>query len=200
MKTGLPKAPADLDRDAKKRWNELCLSVDPDDRDLLANLCRQHSSLMALRAERAQMVAAGTFQQLVKGREGSLVLNPLTRREDKLIASTSRTLRQLGLASTRDARLSKAKERIKVSPRPKWAPTDEPEPTCGWEIEAALCGFTRFNHKTMQHEDVPEGIPEHPAHPDHGLYIRGCFLANEAEVRPGSYEEWRKREKWLTTH
>jgi phage terminase small subunit len=100
MKTGLPKAPADVDREGKKRWRELVLSVDPDDLDVLGNLCRQHSSLMALRAERAQMVAAGTFQQLVRGRESSLVLNPLTRREDKLIASTSRTLRQLGLASS----------------------------------------------------------------------------------------------------
>jgi phage terminase small subunit len=183
MKTGLPKAPADLDREAKKQWRGLVLSVDPDDRDILANLCRQHSSLLALRAERAQMVKAGTFQQLVKGRDGSMQLNPMIRREDKLTLSTSRTLRQLGLASTRDARLSKAKERIKESPRPKWAPLDEPEPACGWEAESIMQGYRRWNERTRDFEDVPEGIPEHPAHPDHGLYSHGCFRATEMDIR-----------------
>jgi phage terminase small subunit len=198
MKTGVPKAPGDLDRDAKRRWKELVLSVDPDDWDVLALLCRQHSNLLAIRAEREKMVKAGTFQQLVKGREGSTQLNPLTRREDKLILSQNRMLRQLGLASTRDARRSNAKQRVQAVPRPKWAPADAEEPACGWDIEGALSGFTRFNHKTMQHEDVPEGCYEHPDHPDYGLYNRGRRLADEAEVRPGSYKESREREKWLT--
>jgi phage terminase small subunit len=166
MKTGLPKAPADLDREGKKRWKELVLSVDPDDLDLLGNLCRQHSSLLALRAERAQMVKAGTFQQLVKGRDGSMQLNPMTRREDKLVLSTSRMLRQMGLASTRDARLSKAKSRVHSEPRPKWAPPDAVEPCCGWEIESVLCGYKAWNPNTQSNEDVPEGHPDHPDQPD----------------------------------
>jgi phage terminase small subunit len=192
MKTGIPRAPADLDREGKKRWKELILSVELDDRDVLASYCRQYSSLLALRAERAQMVAAGTFQQLVRGREGSLVLNPLTRREDKLIASTSRTLRQLGLASTRDARLSKAKQRIKVDPRPKWAPPDAEEPRCGWDIEAIMCGFKRWNERTRDYEDVPEGTPEHPEHPDHANWRHGKYLATETEMELRSLENFKR--------
>jgi phage terminase small subunit len=198
MKTGLPKAPDDLDREGKKRWKELCLSVDSDDRDILANLCRQHSSLMALRAERAKMVKNGSFQNLVKGRDGSLVLNPLTRREDKLIASTSRTLRQLGLASTRDARLSKTKQRVQADPRPFWAAPDAEEPRCGWAIESIMCGFRRWNERTRQNEDVPEGIPEHPCHPEHANYTRGCYLATEIEMEGRSFEAWLQRHEGVT--
>src|ERR1700722_6684478 len=95
--------PKDLDYRAKKKWDELVGSVDPDaDLEMLANYCRQHSSLLALRRERWQLHRKGKFQSMVKGRDGTQTLNPMLREENRLVASLNKMLQTLGLATPRD--------------------------------------------------------------------------------------------------
>ena len=130
--------PADLDREAKKKWKELILAIDPTaDLELLGLYCRTHSSLMSLRAEKAQLQAAGTFRTMVAGREGSEQLNPMLREENRLVTALARMLRSLGLTPTRDQQEQRKKTR---QPTPAPPGFTGPEPSHGWAIELALCG------------------------------------------------------------
>jgi phage terminase small subunit len=177
----MAKIPADLDRAARSKWRELILCVDPEeDLECLGNYCRLHSSLLALRAEKAKQMKAGKFKMMVSGRDKSKQLNPMLREENRMVAALGKMLQTLGLTPTRD---DGKKRKTFSEPRPKWAPPDEPEPACGWAIESVMEGYRRWNERTHDYEDVPEGIPEHPGHPDHRLYTRGCFLASEMGIR-----------------
>lgn len=146
--------PKDLDYRAKKKWDELVGCVDVDaDLEMLANYCRQHSSLLALRRERWQLHRKGNFQSMVKGRDGTQTLNPMLVAENRLIASLNRMLKGLGLTPTRDD----GKKRKPLSePRPAWANPDCPEPSCGWALESALCGYDYPSGK------MNESNPDHP--------------------------------------
>jgi phage terminase small subunit len=131
-------APADLDREGKKKFRELIEIVDPDiDRELVANYCRQFSSLAAIRREKAAQIKAGTFQTMTPGRDKTLQLNPLLTAEGRLIASQNKALRTLGLAQDREGQ-----ERQKKKHLPTPAPPGHrgPEPSWGWEIETKICG------------------------------------------------------------
>ena len=93
----LPGMPADLDYQAKKKWRELVGSVDIDaDLEMLANYCRQHSNLLTLRGERMQQQKSGKFKNLVNGRDGTIVLNPLITAENRMVASLNRMLEGAG--------------------------------------------------------------------------------------------------------
>ena len=119
-----PEMPKDLDRDAKKKWAELVGSCDPDvDAELLGNYCRQHSSLLAIRSEKARQIKARTFEATAPGRDGSMQLNPLLTAENRMVASLNRMLRTLGLAPSKEEQARR---------RPV---ADEIDP-----LEAALCG------------------------------------------------------------
>jgi phage terminase small subunit len=104
VKTG-PEMPSDLDREAKKKWAELVGSCDVDvDGEMLANYCRQYSSLLSIRREKARQQKAGTFKTMVRGRDRAMQLNPLQTAENRLIASLNRMLRTLGLMPAQDQR------------------------------------------------------------------------------------------------
>jgi phage terminase small subunit len=149
--------PSDLDYQAKKKWRELVGSVDVDaDLEMLSNYCRQHSSLLAIRRERTRQQKSGKFQQLVKGRDGTMTLNPLVTAENRMVASLNRMLQTLGLASREQTK----GRRSLPTPRPHWASVGEGEPSGGWAIEAALCGF-----------DHPSG-QMNENHPDHSNFKR----------------------------
>ena len=131
-----PEMPPDLDREAKKKWAELVGSCDPDvDAELLANYCRQHSTLLAIRSEKAKRTKGRTFETLVAGRDGTMVLNPLLVTENRLIASLNRMLRTLGLVPSPE-------EKRRRPPLQADAPPGctGPEPPWGWALEMALCG------------------------------------------------------------
>jgi hypothetical protein len=129
--------PADLDAAAKKKWLELVDVVDPDaDLELLGNYCRQHSSLMAMRKEKARQIKARTFQTMVPGRDKALQLNPLLTGENRLVASLNRMLRTLGLAPTREEQDRRVKKPAAGPPPPGFT---GPEPHYGWALEIALC-------------------------------------------------------------
>jgi hypothetical protein len=150
----MAKIPADLDRAARAKWRELVLSVDPDtDLECLANYCRQHSSLLALRKEKATLTKAGKFQTTVKGRDKSKMLNPMLTQETRLVASLDKMLRTLGLTRSLDYG---AKKKPLGDPRPWWAAPDAKEPRCGWDIEAVMCGYRRWNPALHDYEDTPE--------------------------------------------
>jgi phage terminase small subunit len=137
MKTA-PGMPSDLDYQAKKKWQELVGSIDVDaDLEMLANYCRQHSTLLAIRREKTKQMKSGKFQTMVKGRDGTKVLNPLITAESRMVASLNRMLKSLGLASSR--------EEAGVNRSP---PVIQPplgmqgnEPSWGWTLERALCGI-----------------------------------------------------------
>jgi hypothetical protein len=168
------KIPADLDSAARRKWKELVLSVDPnEDLEMLANFCRQHSSLLAIRKEKARLQKARQFSTMVPGRDKALVLNPMLVQENRLVASLNKMLKGLGLAPTRD---DGKKKKAFSNPRPWWAAPDAKEPPCGWEIESIMCGFKRWNERTRDYEDVPEGIPEHPDHPENANWRHGKYL------------------------
>jgi phage terminase small subunit len=138
----LPEMPADLDREGKKKYLELIGSVDIDaDLEMLANYCRQHSNLLTLRGERTQRQKSGRFETMVKGRDGTMVLNPLITAENRMVASLNRMLE--GLATSRKE--TSAKRPLPSTPRPPGFMGDEPPG--GWALEAALCGY-RFNEQT----------------------------------------------------
>ena len=97
--------PADLDPAARKKWRELAETCDPEvDGELLANYCRQYSSLLEIREERGRQQKAATFKTMVPGRDGTEVLNPLLVHEGRLVASLNRMLTTLGLMPSRDER------------------------------------------------------------------------------------------------
>lgn len=129
------KIPSDLDPAARKKWRELAETCDPDvDPELLANYCRQHSTMMAIREDRACQQKVGTFKTMVPGRDGTEVLNPLLVYEGRLVAGLNRMLGSLGLAASREGQA----RRPEPSPPPPGF--SGPEPACGWEIEKKLCG------------------------------------------------------------
>jgi phage terminase small subunit len=131
------KTSADLDREAKKKWSELIDAVDPDvDRELLGNYCRQHSTLMAIRSEKAAQLKAGTFQTMLPGRDKSLQLNPMLTAENRIVAALNRMLRALGLALNREEQDRRKKKRPYTPPPPGFS---GPEPSHGWELAIALC-------------------------------------------------------------
>jgi phage terminase small subunit len=131
------KIPSDLDPAARKKWRELAETCDPDvDPELLANYCRQHSTLMAIREERARQQKAGTFQTMTHGRDGTEVLNPLLVHEGRLVAALNKMLKPLGLMSSIDERSTNRKP----EPNPPPPGFSGPEPACGWALEIALCG------------------------------------------------------------
>jgi phage terminase small subunit len=136
MKTG-PEMPGDLDKIARAKWQELVESCDPDvDTETLANYCRQHSSLLTIRGEKAKQMKARTFETMVPGRDGTMQLNPLLTAESRLIASLNRMLSTLGLMPSRDERGTGRKPQSNPPP----PGMSEPEPSWGWETERALCG------------------------------------------------------------
>jgi phage terminase small subunit len=154
MKTALDM-PSDLDYQAKKKWEELVFSVDPNtDAELLGNYCRQHSSLLAIRREKKKQQKSGKFRTMVKGRDGTMALHPLITAENRMVASLNRMLQALGLVPSRDAvavkRLSAAQKDAKGMD----------------SLEAILCGLKAWNPQTRDFEDVPEGHPDHPGSPD----------------------------------
>ena len=136
MKKATELPPADLDGPAKRKWNELLDSVDPDvDRELLANFCRQHSTLLAIRAEKAELIKAGTFSTMVPGRDKALQLNPLLTAESRLVASLNRQLRGLGMSPSREEQDRRTKKPRPLPPPPGM---EGPEPDYGWRIAIAL--------------------------------------------------------------
>ena len=132
------RPPADLDGPAKRKWRELCDAVDPDDHELLANFCRQHSILLAIRAERARLIRAKTFATMIPGRDKALQLNPLLTAEARLTTSLNRQLRGLGLAPERQEQFRRSKAKGPETDRPPGA--TGPEPPWGWDLEMKLCG------------------------------------------------------------
>lgn len=136
MKEG-SKIPPDLDATAKRKWRELADGVDPEvDRELLANFCRQHSTLMAIRTEKAKLIKAGTFSAMVPGRDKALQLNPLLTAESRLVSSLNRQLRGLGLSPSREEQDRRTRKPLPGPPPPGFS---GPEPACGWVVEIALC-------------------------------------------------------------
>jgi phage terminase small subunit len=141
------KIPSDLDRVARAKWRELVFSVDPDsDLECLANYCRQHSSLLALRKEKATLMKAGKFQTTVKGRDKSKMLNPMLTQETRLVASLDKMLRTLGLATSRDT-VGK-KQQSAAQDHAKWM----------YEVECILSTYTMSNalrHAMMERTGLP---------------------------------------------
>ncbi len=130
--------PADLDSLARKKWRELIDLVDPDvDGELLANYCRQHATLLAIRSEKAKQIKAKTFDTMVRGRDSTMVLNPLLVTENRVVAALNRMLRTLGLAPSRDQQENRKRKPPSNPPPPGFS---GPEPRHGWAIELALCG------------------------------------------------------------
>jgi hypothetical protein len=131
-----PEMPKDLDAAGRKKWGELIGSCDVDvDGEILGNYCRQHATLLAIRTEKARQMKARTFETMVKGRDGTKMLNPLLVTENRLIASLNRTIRTLGLAPTREEQDRRKRNPVPGLPPPGMA---GPEPPCGWAIEIAL--------------------------------------------------------------
>jgi P27 family predicted phage terminase small subunit len=132
----IPKMPADLDREAKKKWRELAPALDPDcDLELLGMYCRQWSSLLSIRAEKAKQQREGVFETMVAGRDGTKQLNPLLTTENRLVASLNRMLATLGLTPGRELGTSR-----KLQPNPPPPGMSGPEPPWGWAIEQKLYG------------------------------------------------------------
>jgi phage terminase small subunit len=132
-----PKVPPDLDGPARKKWAALISVVDPDaDLELLGNFCRQHSSLLGIRAEKAKLIKAGTFSTMVPGRDKALQLNPLLTGENRLVASLNRMLRTLGLTPGREEQDRRSGKQPQSDPPPGMSGQ---EPRHGWELEVALC-------------------------------------------------------------
>jgi phage terminase small subunit len=137
--------PKDLDSAAKKKWQELIGSVDPDaDSEILANYCRQHSSLLAIRRERWKLHRSGKFQTMVPARDGTMGLNPMLTAENRLIASLNRMLKGLGLTSSRE------KAGVKRPPASNSAMDT---------LEKVLCGLSAWNPQTKNFEDCPQIEP-----------------------------------------
>jgi phage terminase small subunit len=129
--------PANLDKEARRKFREMVNVCDPDvDQELLANYCRQYSLLVSIRRERAKQEADGIFSTMVHGRDSAQILNPLIVGETRAIAALNRMLKQLGLTPTREENARKAQP----NPPPSWAGPGSVEPPWGWKLEEALCG------------------------------------------------------------
>jgi phage terminase small subunit len=88
-------APDDLDEVAARKWNELAPGITPTQRHLLANLCRNHSNLLAVRRAKASAVKNGTFEAMVTAKNGALVPSPYIRTETRLLTIENRMLAAL---------------------------------------------------------------------------------------------------------
>ena len=143
----LPKMPRDLDKDGRAKWREITEIVDLDslDSDLLANLCRTHSNLIAVRKEKKLQQSAKIFKTMVVAKNGATVLHPLIVAESRLMQAGSRMLVQLGLAGN-GKRQQEIRKPSKSTPPPPGM--TGPEPACGWAIEMKLCGDTPPKEKT----------------------------------------------------
>jgi phage terminase small subunit len=143
----VPEMPSDLDYQAKKKWEELITSVDPDaDLEMLGNYCRQHSSLLAIRREKRKQQKSGKFRTMVKGRDGTMALHPLITAENRMVASLYRMLQALGLVSSR--------EEVGV----KRLPASQRHAEAMDAMESALCTFTMENalrHAFMERTGLP---------------------------------------------
>ena len=144
----MPKIPSDLDRVARAKWRELELSVDPDsDLELLANYCRIYSSLIGVRKEKAALMKSGKWQTTVTGPYGKAkILNPLLTQENRLIASQTKMLKMLGLATSRD-QVGK-KQKSAAQDNAKWMD----------EIERIMSEYTMSNalrHAMMERTGLP---------------------------------------------
>jgi phage terminase small subunit len=136
-----PEMPPDLDYQAQKKWEELVGSCDVDaDAEMLANYCRQHSTLLVIRREKKRQQKSGRFKTMVPGRDGTQVLNPLLVTENRLIASLNRTLKTLGLTSTQ------RKKAGRTSPAMALQGVDT--------MELILCGLRVWNPAAKRFEDV----------------------------------------------
>ena len=85
-------APADLDEVALQKWNELAPGITATQTHLLANLCRNHSNLIAIRRAKAAAVKSGAFEAMVTAKNGALVASPYIRAETRLLALENRML------------------------------------------------------------------------------------------------------------
>jgi hypothetical protein len=90
-------APDDLDEVALKMWRELEPVVTATQCHLLANLCRNHASLIEIRRAKAAAVRAGTYEAMVVAKNGALVPSPFIRAETRLLALENRMLMALGV-------------------------------------------------------------------------------------------------------
>lgn len=137
-----PKMPRDLDKDGRAKWHEITEIADLKeiDAELLANYCRTHSNLIALRREKKKQQTAKTFRTMVVAKNGATVLHPLVVAESRLMQAGGRMLVQLGLSGN-----GKRQEQIrKPSKEPPPAGFYGDEPAHGWAIEQKLCGHPIF--------------------------------------------------------
>src|SRR6202040_4060668 len=108
---------------------ELVGSVDIDaDLEMLANYCRTHSGLLAIRREKTKQIKARKFRMMTPGRDKTLVLNPMIREENRMVGSLNRMLKSLGLASSRDE--VKTKRPSVAEEHAKWVS----------KVERIMCG------------------------------------------------------------
>ncbi|HMF54369.1 MAG TPA: hypothetical protein VK593_08465 [Edaphobacter sp.] len=133
-----PKMPRDLDKDGRAKWHEITEIADLEslDAELLANYCRTHSNLIAVRREKKIQQTAKTFRTMTTAKNGAIVLHPLIVAESRLMQAGGRMLVQLGLSGN-----GKRQEQIrKPSKNPPPAGFYGDEPPHGWAIEQKLCG------------------------------------------------------------
>ena len=124
--------PKDFDADARKKWREMLRlkpDISPSQGETLANLCRNHSNLVAIRKAKAAAQKDGSFTAMVTAKNGSLVQNPLIKAESRLIVLENRMLGVLKLNDDRPG----------APPTMRPAGFLGPEPAHGWAIELALC-------------------------------------------------------------
>jgi hypothetical protein len=132
--------PPGLDREGKKKFRELIETCEPDaDVELMSNYARQHSILLSIRREAVKQKAAGMFETMVRGRDGSQVLNPLIVGETRAIAALNRMLKQLGLTASREE-TGRPGRKLLTEPPPAGMQPGAKEPPWGWAIEDKLCG------------------------------------------------------------
>jgi phage terminase small subunit len=146
-----PKMPRDLDKDARKKWNEITELADLGslDAELLGNYCRTHSNLVAVRKEKRAQQKAKTFTTMTIAKNGSTVLNPLLVAESRLMQMAGRMLAGLGISGN-----GKRQEEIRKPSKPQPVPHGftGPEPKHGWGIEAALCGSSERSAEEIESE------------------------------------------------
>lgn len=133
-----PKMPKDLDKDARRKWNEITELADLGslDAELLGNYCRTHSNLVAVRKEKKAQQKAKAFTTMVVAKNGATVLNPLLVAESRLMQMAGRMLAGLGISGN-GKRAEEIRKPSKAQPQPPGF--SGPEPRHGWALEAALC-------------------------------------------------------------
>ena len=91
------RPPSDLDEAALAAWRELESRVSESQADLLANLCRNRSNLIAVRTAKAASVRDGTFRAMTVAKNGTQVPCPFIKTETRLLALELRMLAALGI-------------------------------------------------------------------------------------------------------